>query len=74
MKTITDQILKDHAMKFAKSTRYKVVTRLISMNEIWEQWYNEFLKYEYLSADDPCPDCGKLRNEKGHCDCPKSYL
>ena len=73
MKTITDQILKDHAMRFAKSTRDREVTQLLSMDKIWEQWYRDFLKYENLSADDPCPDCGKLRNEKGYCNCPESW-
>ena len=23
----------------------------------------------HLSADDPCPDCGKVKNEDGWCDC-----
>ena len=64
---------KIHAVNFAKFTRDKEVTQLKSMDKIWEQWYKEFLEYENLSADDPCPICQSLKNEYGHCSCSESY-
>ena len=33
-------------------------------NEVEDKMYKK-----YLSADDPCPDCGALRNEDGYCLC-----
>ena len=40
-----------------------------TMKDLMIDKMNEDKKYDNLSADDPCPDCGKLSNEDGECLC-----